>query len=56
MIDVAGGTALILEALNKQIAHGPYASEPVYGDGNAGVKIAETLAAKTVEIQKLITY
>jgi len=56
VIDVAGGTALILEALNKQIAHGPYASEPVYGDGNAGVKIAETLAAKTVEIQKLITY
>ena len=56
VIDVVGGTALILEALNKQIAHGPYASEPVYGDGKAGIKIADILAAKTVEIQKLITY
>ena len=56
VIDVVGGTALILEALNKQIAHGPYASEPVYGDGTAGIKIADILAAKTVEIQKLITY
>ena len=56
VIDVAGGTALILEALNKQISHGPYASEPVYGDGTAGDKIADVLATKTVEIQKLITY
>jgi UDP-hydrolysing UDP-N-acetyl-D-glucosamine 2-epimerase len=56
VIDVVGGTALILEALNKQIAHGPYASEPVYGDGTAGTKIADILAKKTVEIQKLITY
>ena len=56
VIDVDGGTHQILETLNKQIAHGPYSSEPVYGDGTAGTKIADVLAVKTVEIQKLITY
>lgn len=56
VIDVDGGTPQILAALKQQITHGPYASEPVYGDGTAGAKIADVLAAKTVEIQKLITY
>ena len=54
--DVEGGTSAILDTLNQQIAHGPYDSEPVYGDGTAGVQIADVLAEKTVEIQKLITY
>ena len=56
VIDVDCGTPIILEALKKQISHGPYLSEPVYGNGTAGNKIAEILAHKTVEIQKLITY
>lgn len=56
VMDVDGGTTEILEALKHQIAHGPYASEPVYGDGTAGEKIANVLADKTVEVQKLITY
>lgn len=54
--DVAGGRDAILAAIQKQIAHGPYESEPVYGDGTAGQKIADVLATKTVTVQKLITY
>jgi len=56
VIDVNGGTAEILNALRDQIAHGSYESEPVYGDGKAGEKIANILASKTVNVQKLITY
>ena len=26
----------LYEAIEKQIAHGPYGSEPIYGDGHAG--------------------
>lgn len=46
----------IFEAVRRQIEHGPYASEPIYGDGNAGVRIADVLATSNVEIQKRITY
>jgi UDP-N-acetylglucosamine 2-epimerase len=56
VIDINGGTVEILNALREQIAHGPYQSEPVYGDGMAGEKIANILASKTVNVQKLITY
>ena len=56
VIDVDGGMQAILAAMQQQIAHGAYQSEPIYGDGTAGVKIADVLADKTVEVQKLITY
>lgn len=56
VIDVEGGMQEILDAMARQIAHGPYDSEPVYGDGTAGRKIADVLADKTVEVQKRITY
>ena len=56
VIDADGGTEAILNSLRRQTEHGIYDSEPVYGDGTAGKKIAEILAGKTVEIQKLITY
>ncbi len=47
----------IRSAIDAQVAHGPYPSDPVYGDGHAGVKIAGILANYgTVQIQKLITY
>ena len=46
----------ITEAMRKQIAHGPYASEPIYGDGKAGVRIAELLSKCNVNVQKRITY
>ena len=56
VVDVDGGTEAIFDALRRQVEHGPYDSEPVYGDGTAGAKIADVLAGKSVEVQKLITY
>ena len=56
VIDVACNRAEILQAVKKQIAHGKYASEPIYGSGNAGEKIADILYRTEVEVQKRITY
>lgn len=56
VIEVPHDRAAIRTAVERQIAHGHYASEPIYGDGRAGERIAEILSTKTVEIQKRITY
>ena len=42
----------IKKAILKQIEHGEYASNPLYGDGNASKKIKETLKTARVDIQK----
>ena len=46
----------ILAAIKSQLVHGRYASDDMYGDGNAGVKIAEILVNSNPELQKTITY
>lgn len=56
VIDVDRGYRSILDALQHQIANGPYGREPVYGDGSAGPQIANILAEKSVGAQKTITY
>ena len=56
VIDVPYEKHLIVEAINQQLAHGPYASQAVYGNGTAGIQIANILASESVEIQKQITY
>ena len=56
VIDVEHGYRDILDAVQHQIANGPYGREPVYGDGTAGPQIADILAQKTVGVQKTITY
>jgi len=56
VMDVVGGTGAILDALRRQVKHGPYDSQAIYGDGTAGQGIASVLADKTVEVQKRITY
>ncbi len=56
VIDTPAERGAILEAVKKQIAHGAYPSEPIYGDGHAGEKIADILSRVEVEIQKKITY
>jgi UDP-hydrolysing UDP-N-acetyl-D-glucosamine 2-epimerase len=49
-------TAAIAAAIRRQIEHGRYPIDPIYGDGSAGRQIAEILATRSVEIQKRITY
>lgn len=43
-------------AIKKHIAHGHYDSEFIYGDGEAGQKIADTLASIELRFHKTITY
>ena len=56
VIDVSHDEDGIFEAVKKQIEHGPYPSEPIYGDGHAGVQIAEILSKVEVPVQKRIVY
>ena len=56
MIDVDNDQQQILQAIERQIAHGHYPSNDLYGDGTAGTKIAEVLATCQWKIQKTITY
>ena len=46
----------IFAAIKKQITHGRYESNSLYGDGTSGKKIAEILAGELPNIQKKITY
>jgi UDP-hydrolysing UDP-N-acetyl-D-glucosamine 2-epimerase len=46
----------IADAIRRQLAHGPYESEPIYGDGHAGERIADILARVEVSVQKRIAY
>ncbi len=57
VIDVKQNKIDIYKAIKTQIKIGKYKSESIYGDGNAGKKIAKILASLSkIEIQKSITY
>jgi UDP-hydrolysing UDP-N-acetyl-D-glucosamine 2-epimerase len=56
VITVEPESSLIFEAIKIQIKKIKYNSNNIYGDGNAGFKIAEILSKSEVEIQKTITY
>ncbi|MDX6507196.1 MAG: hypothetical protein QOG06_1840 [Gaiellaceae bacterium] len=56
VIDVDYDRAAIEDALRVQLEHGPYKSEPIYGDGRAGGRIAEVLARDEISIRKRIAY
>ena len=56
VLDVEHNTAEIEAAIKKQVQHGRYDSDNLYGDGNAGEKIAKLLATVPLEIQKRLTY
>ena len=56
VLDVEHKADLIFSAIQKQIQNGQYNSEPIYGDGTAGDKIADILSHCNWKIQKRITY
>lgn len=56
VIDVDHDRDAIREAIRRQLEHGLYPRDPVYGDGRAGERIAEVLATCTWRLQKCITY
>jgi GDP/UDP-N,N'-diacetylbacillosamine 2-epimerase (hydrolysing) len=46
----------IADAIREQIRHGPFERNDLFGDGNAGEKIAEILASAEPRVQKRLHY
>jgi UDP-N-acetylglucosamine 2-epimerase len=46
----------IADAVAHQVRNGPYAHEPIYGDGHAGERIADVLSRARFSIHKRIAY
>jgi len=56
VMDVEHERAAIVDAVRRQIAHGPYAPEHIYGNGQAGARIANVLSTTSLDVQKQIQY
>lgn len=56
VIDVGYEANEIKNAIKKQIETGSYEKDLIYGDGNAGAKIADLLAEAPLTINKIISY
>lgn len=56
VIDVGHQSGEIYDAIIRQLEHGPYVHQPIYGNGSAGHQIADILSKCPLEIQKRITY
>ena len=56
VIDVGNDRMEIADAIARQLAHGRYPLDPIYGDGRAGARIADAIAAMPLSLQKTITY
>ena len=46
----------IVAGIRRQLAHGRYASDPLYGDGHAGPRVAEVLARVPLRVQKRLVF
>ncbi len=44
------------ESIVAQLDHGPFVSDPVYGDGNAGPRIAAQVAEMPLTVEKRLAY
>ena len=56
VVDVAHERTAIVDAIRQQVAHGPYVSDPLYGDGGAGPRIADVLATAPLTVQKRLVF
>jgi UDP-hydrolysing UDP-N-acetyl-D-glucosamine 2-epimerase len=56
VIDVGYDRWALIDAIQRQVSHGRYSSEPIYGDGSAGKRIADILSTCSVRLQKRIAY
>ncbi len=56
VVDVPYDTDAIRDAIGRQIAHGRYDLDPIYGSGHAAERIASILADVDIAIQKRITF
>jgi hypothetical protein len=46
----------IVAGIRRQLAHGRYPSDPLYGDGQAGGRIADLLARVPRRVQKRLVF
>lgn len=56
VIDVDYSREAITEGIEKHLSNGTYASDPLYGDGHAGERIAQLLATEPLHIEKRLSY
>lgn len=56
VIDTDYSRSAIADAIRDRIKAGRFDSEPIYGDGKAGPRIAEILSRATFDLNKTITY
>lgn len=56
VIDVGYDRTAIREAIAKQVEHGRYEPDYLYGDGKSGKRIADILASCDLDIKKRMTY
>jgi len=56
VIDVGYERGPILAAVRQQVARGRHPQDALYGDGQAGSRIAEKLATVALKIEKRLTY
>ena len=56
VIDVAYDRHAIVDGIRRQLEHGRYPSDSLYGDGHAGPQIADLLASVPLSVQKRLTF
>jgi len=56
VIDVGYQRDEIVAAVRQQVQHGRYRSDPLYGDGQAGGRIADLLARVPLTVQKRLVF
>ncbi len=56
VIDVDYERNEITKGINKQVENGRFPSDGLYGDGNAGIKIADLLSRVELKFDKKLTY
>ena len=56
VIDASYDHKSIARAIAQQVEHGRYDMEPIYGDGCAGLRIADVLSKVEVNVQKRLAY
>ena len=56
IVDVGYNRREIVAAIRRQLAHGRYPSDHLYGDGGAGTRIADVLARAPLSVQKRLVF
>lgn len=56
VVDAVHAAADITAAIHRQLDHGHYPASTLYGDGKAGIRIAEALATAPLTFDKQLTY